>query len=110
MKQKKLEPNQINRRDFLKGSSAASVMTLLGGVELNLGSQTASAVDADKLHGPVVKSAVIGLGARGREMVGTLARLPEAEVAVLCDTYAAGLRRAAKEAPAAASVSDYRRC
>jgi predicted dehydrogenase len=108
MKQKKKKTNDFNRRDFLKGSSAATLMGLLGGVELIMDPQQAKAADAEKLQGPAVKTAVIGLGARGREIVATLARLPEAEVVGLCDTYAAATKRASKDAPSAASVTDYR--
>ena len=98
--------NEFNRRDFLKGSSTATLMTLLGGVELTM-TPAARAVDADKLHGPPVKSALIGCGSRGREIVSTLGRVPEAQLVALCDTYPAAVRRAAKEAPEAAAVPDY---
>ena len=108
MKQQKPNRNEFNRRDFLKGSSAASFMTLLGGVELVMDRPSAKAVDAEKLHGPAVKSAVIGLGVQGRTIVSTLARLPEAQVVALCDTYPAAIRRASKDAPEAASLNDYR--
>jgi predicted dehydrogenase len=108
MKQKKKSSSEFNRRDFLKGGSAATLMTMLGGVELVMDRTSARGADAEKLHGPAVKSAVIGLGARGREIVSTLARLPEAQVVALCDTYASAMRRAGKEAPQAAAVGDYR--
>src|SRR6266550_1343541 len=106
MKQKKQSSTEYNRRDFLKGSSAATLMTLLGGVEL-MAPPTAKAVDAEKLHGPPVNSAVIGLGVRGRDIVSTLARLGEAKVAAVCDKHPAFLRRGASAAPGATSVSDY---
>ena len=108
MKQKKPNTNEFNRRDFLRGSSAATLMTLLGGVELAMGPQSARPVDAEKLHGPAVKSGVIGLGARGREILSTLARLAEAKVVAVCDKYPAYLRRGAGLAPGAASTADYR--
>ena len=108
MKQQKKNTAEFNRRDFLRGSSAAAVMTMLGGVQLVTDARTAQAVDVEKLHGPPVKSAVIGLGGRGREVVSTLAVLPEAQVVALCDTYAASIRRAGKDLPGVASVTDYR--
>lgn len=98
----------LNRRDFLRGGSAATLMTLLGGVELAMDARPAKAIDLEKLTGPVVKSAIIGLGERGRRILSTLALLPEAQVLALCDTYASSMRRAAKDAPAAAAVPDYR--
>jgi len=108
MKQKKQKTTEVNRRDFLKGGSAATLMTLLGGVELTMDRTSARAVDAEKLHGPAVKSAVIGLGARGREIVTALATQPEAQVVAVCDKYPAYLRRGASAAPGATAVEDYR--
>ena len=108
MKRRKKKTGERNRRDFLRDSSAATFMALLGGVELTMDRQLAKAVDAEKLHGPVVKCGVIGLGARGREIVSTLSRLAEAEVAAICDTSDAAIRRTAKDLPAAASLADYR--
>lgn len=99
-------PADFNRRDFLKGGSVATLMTMLGGVELF--AQTNAAPEAAKPVGPRVKVAVIGLGAWGREIVNTLARLPQADVAAICDTYAASLRRTATAAPGAAQTADYK--
>lgn len=103
------DKNDFNRRDFLKGGSFATLMTLLGGVELT--AQTAPAEDAskDKADGPKVKCAVIGFGSWGREIVATLGRLPQAEVAAVCETYEASLKRAAKAAPGAVLEKDYRK-
>jgi predicted dehydrogenase len=97
----------FNRRDFLRGGSLATVMTMLGGVEL-LGqtNQPSSApANGEKVK---MKVAVIGLGARGREIVNTLALLERADVAAICDTYAAALKRIASTAPSAAQVEDYK--
>src|SRR5512136_2930881 len=87
-----------NRRDFLKGGSVATLMTMLGGVELF--AQT-NAVPGGESKAPVVKVkvGVIGLGAWGREIINTLARLPQADVAAICDTYAPFLTRTAKTVP-----------
>ena len=63
----------FNRRDFLKGGSLATVMTMLGGVEM-LAQTNAPAAGETKTAKPKMKVAVIGLGARGREIVSTLAR------------------------------------
>jgi predicted dehydrogenase len=93
----------FNRRDFLKGGSVATMMAMLGGVEVF--AQTAAAPAA--AAGPKTKVGVIGVGKWGREIVSTLARLPTAEVAVICDTNKSARDRAAKDAPAAAQVEDY---
>jgi len=96
-----------NRRDFLRGGSVATLMTLLGGVELF--AQT-NAAPAGETKAPVVKIkvAVIGLGAWGREIINTLGRLPQADIAAICDTYPASLKRAASAAPGAAQTADYK--
>ena len=102
-----------NRRDFLKGGSVATLMTMLGGVELF--AQT-NAAPAGETKAPTIKIkvAVIGLGAWGREIINTLARMPQAEIpidaeiAAICDTYPAFLKRAANAAPGAAQTADYK--
>ena len=96
-----------NRRDFLRGGSIATLMTMLGGVELV--AQTNAAPEGEaKAPAVRVKVAVIGLGAWGREIVNTLARLPQADIAAICDTYPPFVRRTAKAAPKAAQTQDYK--
>ena len=95
----------FTRRDFLRGGSAATLMTMLGGVELL--AQT-NAPPETKPAGPKVKVAVIGLGTWGREIVSTLGRLPQADLAAICDTYPASLRRTASSAPGATQTQDYK--
>ena len=102
-----------NRRDFLKGGSVATLMTMLGGVELF--AQT-NAAPAGEPKPPTIKIkvAVIGLGAWGREIINTLGRMPQAdipidaEIAAICDTYPASLKRAASLVPGAAQTADYK--
>jgi predicted dehydrogenase len=98
--------HDVTRRDFIKGGSVATLMTLLGGIEL-----TARAAEAEvpAAGGAKTRCAVIGLGSWGREIVATLSRVSSAEVAAVCDTYGASLRRAARSAPGAAQVEDYRK-
>ncbi|HWI57713.1 MAG TPA: Gfo/Idh/MocA family oxidoreductase [Bacillota bacterium] len=96
----------FNRRDFLKSGSVATLMTMLGGVELF--AQTNAAPAETKPAGPKVKVAVIGLGTWGRELLNTLARVPQAEVAAICDTYPASLKRCASAAPGATQTDDYK--
>lgn len=97
----------FNRRDFLKSGSVATLMTMLGGVEL-FGETTATPSAADsKSEGVKMKVGVIGLGSWGREILNTLAVVPQAEVAAICDTYPAYVRRAASLAPTAVQTPDY---
>lgn len=107
MKKKRRQEPDFNRRDFLKSGSVATLMAMLGGVELR--AQVPEPKEDEKEAGAGVKCAVIGLGARGRDIVSTLARLKDAEIAAVCDKYPAFLRRGQNLAPKARGVEDYRR-
>lgn len=98
--------SDFNRRDFLKSGSVATLMTMFSGVEL-LAQTNAAPGGETKIALPKVKVALIGLGAWGRELANTLGRVPQAELAVICDTYAPSLRRAGNLAPEAAQAQDY---
>jgi predicted dehydrogenase len=100
-------PSDFNRRDFLRGGSLATLMTMLGGVDL-LAQTNAAPTEAAKLVGPKIKVAVIGLGAWGREILTSLSRQPQAEIAVICDSYPASLKRGANIAPGAAQTDNYK--
>jgi predicted dehydrogenase len=95
----------FNRRDFLKNGSVATLMTMLGGVELF--AERSVAVEPDKADAKL-KVGVIGLGTWGREILNTLALVKQADVATVCDTYAASLRRGASLAPKATQTEDYK--
>jgi predicted dehydrogenase len=108
----KNELPESNRRDFLKNASLASMMAMIGGVELKAGEPAQSAPGADagltKIPPPPpINAGVIGLNEWGREILTTLALLPSAPVVAICDTYPAALRRAAKDAPTAQKYDDY---
>lgn len=106
MNENENQTKDFNRRDFLKGGSIATLMTMLGGVELF--SQARAAEAEAKPLGPKVKVGLIGLGGWGREILSTLGRVPEAEIAAVCDTYPAYVRRGAKAAPGAKATQDYK--
>lgn len=107
----KEETSELNRRDFLKGSSFTTLMMMLGGVELK--AQNPPKADETptnyKTIGPPVKCGVIGCGNQGREIINTLSRLPNAPVVAVCDYYAPFLRRAKEAAPNAETFEDYRK-
>jgi len=96
----------VTRRDFIRGSSVATLMTLLGGVELKAAAPRNA--EGKELIGPKVKLAVIGLGPWGREILSTLQRIPEADITAICDNYPSMLRRSAGNVPGAKAVDDYR--
>lgn len=98
---------EFNRRDFLRGGSVATLMAMLGGVPLL--AQKATGAEEQKPSGPTLPVAVIGLGPWGREILTTLAQQSETQVAAICDTYGAFLRRSGKAAPGAAQESDYQK-
>src|SRR5512136_34309 len=91
--------SEYNRRDFLKGGSFAALATLMGGVRLVAQTNAAATSAAEPINR--VKVAVIGLGVWGREILDQLARVPKADVAAICDSYGASLRRTATKAPTA---------
>ena len=102
-----------NRRDFLRGGSAATLMTMLGGVEL-FAQTNAAPAGATKEAAVKIKVAVIGLGAWGREIINTLTRLRQAddpvdaEIVAICDNYPAAFKRIASAAPGATQTPDYK--
>lgn len=95
-----------SRRDFLKSGSVATLMTLMGTGELFAQTNT-PAPEQHKTTIPKVKVGLIGLGTWGREILNTLGRLPGADVAAICDTYASAVRRGATAAPGAAPLDNY---
>src|ERR1041384_6945397 len=97
----------FNRRDFLKTGSVATVMAMMGGVEI-FAAETNASPATTELAGPKLKVAVIGLGAWGREILNTLATISRAEVAAICDNYPAAFKRASTAAPGATTSADYR--
>lgn len=96
----------FNRRNFLKGSSFAALMTMMGGVQLMAQDAPERKTDAPLVLAKV-KVAVIGLGPWGREILDQLGRSAQAEVVAICDNYPVMLRRSASKAPGAALVENY---
>lgn len=86
----------------------ASFAALLGAAPIALPAARAAEKSAGTASGAPFPLALIGCGVWGREILNTLAQLPGAEVAVVCDTHAAMRRRAVQVAPRAAQVEDYR--
>ncbi len=83
----------------------AAVMAAMGAQRLEAADPAPA--EARKSDGAKVKTAIIGLGPWGREIMTTLQRVPEAQVAALCDSYPAMLRRALNNASGATGSEDY---
>ena len=92
-----------SRRSFLRQVAGTSAL-LLSRRGLGLAEVTPPSAPV----GPPVGVGVVGLGAWGREILSTLARLPEARVVAVCDTYAPSHKKALEVASAAASLTDAR--
>jgi len=114
MNDNEIQPSDYNRRDFLKGGSVATLMSLMGGVRL-FGQTNAEPAAQNKPTGQKYKVAVIGLGRWGREVLNTLALAPHApvgnylvEVAAICDNYPSALRRAGELIPGVIKTEDYK--
>ena len=111
------EPAEVNRRDFLKNTSAAAFMAMMGGVELTA---PRAAADGDvpltkKKPVPAVRLGVIGAGGWGRKIITNLGLLKntdvyqDATVTAVCDSYPSALRRAVAAAPGAVGFEDYKK-
>src|SRR5580700_3964839 len=100
---------EFNRRDFIKGASFGTLMMMMGGVPLQAADTTSQPKDTGfKSIDPPVNCAVIGCGIWGREILKTLAVLPNAPVVAICDTYGPWLNRAKNEAaPKADTYKEY---
>ncbi len=94
----------LDRRDFFR--TAAGTLALLLSER---GLTAAQTPVQDASAGPPVVFGVVGLGARGREILATLGRMTTARAGMICDTYEPFLKRSAAAAPTAASVTDFRR-
>ena len=90
--------SDLDRRTFFKNTSIASLMAMMGGVEITaqeakkVADGTVPPPKADpnykeKPPGPPVKFGVIGLGAQGRDVLANLAKLPNGPVVAICDSY-----------------------
>src|SRR5258708_5367200 len=93
----------LNRREFLRGGALGTLVTLLGTKVLDAAEAAAPAAPATayKTAPNPIRCGVIGCGNRGREILKTLALLPNAPVVAICDTYQPMLNRSKESAPKA---------
>ncbi|HTI70117.1 MAG TPA: Gfo/Idh/MocA family oxidoreductase [Candidatus Limnocylindria bacterium] len=112
--------SDLDRRSFVKGASFSGLMAMLGAIPLTAEEAAKAAGDntfpppkvdpnfKEKPVGPPVKFGIIGLGSHGREIITHLAKLPNAPVGAICDTYKSSVKRAADAAPNAKAYEDYK--
>lgn len=103
--------SEVNRRNFIKGGSMASLMTMMGGVLISqprANGADAAAPAPGKPKNPPIKCGVIGCGPWGREILQSLSRLGNAPVVGVCDTSEAMINRSKKDAPDAKGYADYK--
>ncbi len=91
-----MPPSELERRSFLKSAGAASAL--------------ATSFFTGRLAGANDKIRVgfIGLGRMGRSSLGIALKVPDIEVAALCDVYKPNLEQALKQAPQAKVYKDFR--
>ena len=103
----------LNRRDFLRGGSMATLMMMMGGVPLNAAEGSDLNPDGSTTYTGKAKPfpvGVIGCGSRGREIIKLLTKeVPFGPVVAVCDTYPAYLRRSGRLAPEATKYADYQK-
>ena len=102
------EGRRLSRRNFLVKSSIAPIAGMLGAMELKARPIPSPAGTRPAAIQDPVNMAVVGFGQWGREIVSTLARIPESNVAAIVDTYDVMLRRAERAVPGAVTHEDYR--
>lgn len=98
----------LNRRGFIKGGSFATLMMMMGAVELKAQDKPAGSEPEKKYSGDPVNLGVIGCGAQGREALKALSVLPAANVIAVCEHYEPMLKRAKSAAPKAEGYTDYK--
>ncbi|MCZ7635293.1 MAG: Gfo/Idh/MocA family oxidoreductase [Verrucomicrobia bacterium] len=99
--------SELNRRNFLRGGSAAAFFALLGGVPIRAADAAVDTGVTDyKAETPPVKVGVIGCGTWGREILKTLSTIPFGPVVGICDSFPAYLKRGANLAPDAKRYAD----
>jgi predicted dehydrogenase len=116
------EQSEVNRRDFLKNTSAAAFMAMMGGVELTA-PKAKAATGAGEGEAPLsqipavpaVNFGVIGAGTWGRKIITTLGKMSNtdqfknAKVTAICDSYPAALKKAANAVAGAQDLDDYKK-
>jgi hypothetical protein len=90
----------LDRRDFLKRGSIASLAALAGSGEIEAAPRPRTGPTYGRLSGGErVECGIIGFGEWGREIAATLGRMEQAHVAAVSDTFPLMLQRARRSFP-----------
>ena len=92
----------LNRRDFMHGAALTlGTLAMVTRVE----ELRAAPEDEDEVpSSPAVSLGLIGVGDRGRELLAVMARMKNAPVVALCDTFEPMLKRGKEVAPKAGGI------
>lgn len=101
--------SDYNRRDFLKGTSVAAMMTMMGGIPILAADEKKPEEPVNKAVEDPLKFGIIGCGVWGREIIKTLSQRPNAPVIGVCDTYKPFLNRIKDTAPKAEQYTEYQK-
>jgi predicted dehydrogenase len=101
-------PNGMDRRNFLRRGSLASLAAMVGAVEIQAQPKARPAFGRLSGREPV-NCAIIGFGEWGREIATTLGRIENANIVAVADNFPIMLQRASRALPNAATHEDYRR-
>ncbi len=104
-----VRPPGSNRREFLKGTSVATMMTLMGAIPIGAAEEKPAGTgdSVNKVVEEPLNFGVVGCGKWGRELIQTLSARPNAPVVAICDTYQPFLNRSKDLAPKAEPFADY---
>lgn len=99
------EHDLISRRTFLSGTTAVVALSLM-----NQEKNPAQA-EPPKPQPPPVRVGVIGTGLQGQNLISQMTRIPDIQIAALCDVYPSNLKKGQNAAGPKAppkSYNDYR--
>jgi predicted dehydrogenase len=97
--------NDINRREFIKRSAAASATVGAGaGLTLGMGRRTKAAFNATDSPNERITLGFIGVGARAHQVLDDVSKIPGVEVIAICDAYKGRIERAVEVTKGRAKV------
>jgi predicted dehydrogenase len=99
----------LDRRDFLRRGSLASLFAMVGAVEIKAQPRTRKPTYSRLSGNEQVNCGIIGFGEWGREVATTLGRMDNARVVAVADTFPVMLQRASRSIRDVQTHEEYRR-